>query len=98
MTESTRRTALGACLTLGLADLFAVNMLILPHMRQGHASMTAALPAARAPAARVDVEVSPAAGMKVRAFGATHPAVAGDDAQALQRNRRVEIVVRREEP
>ena len=34
MTASTRRTALSACLALGLLDLLAINLVLLPARRQ----------------------------------------------------------------
>jgi outer membrane protein OmpA-like peptidoglycan-associated protein len=186
MTETTRRTALTACLALGIADLFALNAVVLPNLRRQARAAANAPSASQHPLARIDVEVAPhpadpppaserveqpaepvvvffstngyqlnrqaraildhmapqlaegpqtvmvdghadargrelyndrlsrqralvvakrlrqggvpRSGLVVRVFGASRPAASGTDPRALQRNRRVEIAVRREGP
>jgi outer membrane protein OmpA-like peptidoglycan-associated protein len=64
MTESTRRTALTACLALGMADLFAMNIAVFPDLlRRRHAASAQperlALRPPDRPAVKVDVEDAP---------------------------------------
>jgi outer membrane protein OmpA-like peptidoglycan-associated protein len=86
MTEATRRAAVSACLALGICDLVAMNVVLLPDLGRRPVRVVAAPVAARRASAplRLDVEMAPPEIMRPAVEQAERPAPAEQPARAEQ--------------